>query len=293
MNSGSSRRSTTSTSALPAGQQDNVTNSLDPDARDEYNLRLRTHVHRLNPAVRERVQHPQRLPGPAHSQVSVFRTRITSRRVRYGRSGRGMDTAPRGRECRDALQVDLTTADRADHLPTLLQHSARDQKCVAVRTCLSQQCAGLGALIGDRRAFRIVLVIRGDQLGSLDDGGDDGFEGCNLTGSPLPLGLDDRQDALDVERVHPDERGLCLDAPQRTNPTGIRERQRRLPVKVSATAGSIAFATVRRSCRCSPYARRPAAPGRSCGRKGRDYGRGGLGPFPDGPTGAESGIIVC
>ena len=97
--------------------------------------------------------------------------------------------------------------DRRPHRPPAdpAQLSARDDQCVAVGTSLSQQGAGLRPLIGDGCAFGIVLVVRGDQLGTLNDGGDDGLERCNLTGCPLLLGLDDRQEALDVACVHPDE----------------------------------------------------------------------------------------
>ena len=84
---------------------------------------------------------------------------------------------------------------------------------------MSQQCACLSPLIGDGRAFGIVLIVRGDQLGTLNDGGDDSLKRCNLTGCPRLLGRDDRQEALDVA-FHPDESA---------SPSVHRNRRRRVP----------------------------------------------------------------
>ena len=118
--------------------------------------------------------------------------------LRNGRSGRALDATRGRRKCRDALDIDGATADRTDDLSTLVELSARDHQRVAIRSRLSQQRAGLGPLVRDRRAFGIVLVVRGGQLRSLDDGGNDGLEGRDLTVGAFLLGLHDRQEALDV-----------------------------------------------------------------------------------------------
>ena len=110
----------------------------------------------------------------------------------------------------DALEVDVTAAHRTDHPVALFELSARVDECFAIRTRLSQECAGLRPFIGDRRALGIVLVIGGDQLGTIDDGGDDGLERCNLTRGPILFGLDDLEEALDVERAHADELDLAV-----------------------------------------------------------------------------------
>ena len=159
--------------------------------------------------------------------IRYGRARTAFRAVLYRRSGRARDTTRGGRERGDALEVDVTTAHRTDHLPTLFELSARDDKCVVVRTRLSQQRAGLRPLIGDGRAFGIVLVIRGDQLGTIDDGGDDGLERCNLTRCPLLFGLDDLQEALDVERAHSDELDLAAPCAATDPAGGIRARRLR------------------------------------------------------------------
>ena len=114
-----------------------------------------------------------------------------------------MDTSAGGRKRGDSLQVDDPTADGTDDLLVLFELSPRDRQCVSVRPCLSQQCAGLGPFVRDGCAFRIMLVVRRGERCSLNDGGDDGLEGCHLTSSPFLLGLDDRQDAVNVERTDP------------------------------------------------------------------------------------------
>ena len=150
-----------------------------------------------------------------------------------------MDTTTRGRDRGNALEVDVMTADRTHHPLCELELSARHEECVAVGTRLSQQGARLRPLIGDCRAFGIVLVIRGDQLGSLNDAGDDGLERCNLTACPLLLGLDDLQEAPDVERVHVDSltRGPAPQQPYTTrrmpDPGGVPTRR---SVRVSRAA---------------------------------------------------------
>ena len=84
---------------------------------------------------------------------------------------------------------------------------------VVIRASLSQQRSGLRPLVRDGCAFGIMFVIRGGQFGSLDDGGDDALQGRDLTGRSFPLGLDDREDARDVEPVHSDQRGRCEPRP--------------------------------------------------------------------------------
>lgn len=48
----------------------------------------------------------------------------------------------------------------------------------------------LGALVGDRRTLRIVLVIRRRQLGGLDDAGEAPLQRCDLDDHAASLDLD-------------------------------------------------------------------------------------------------------
>ena len=157
--------------------------------------------------------------GPAitaRAQVSIIATPKASFQQSRTPVRPPPDTPRGGRKRRYALEVDVTSTDRTDHPLTLFQLSASDRKCVAVRTRLSQQGTGLRPFIRDCGAFGIVLVIGGGQLGSVNDGGDDGLKGRNLTGWPFLLGLDDLQNSLDVEHTHPDNLDLPLSAPQPT-----------------------------------------------------------------------------